>query len=85
MVVKLAFVPRAFLRIFHRDEPDSSHCSVLGLSSPCFGGVFTVPAYRFCSHANIVRAEPVKGLANPSTGSGRRDIVLYVTINCIAA
>jgi hypothetical protein len=34
MVVGLAFVPRAFLRIFHRDEPDSSHRSLLGLNSP---------------------------------------------------
>jgi hypothetical protein len=37
MVNSLIFVPRAFLRIFHRDEPDSSHCSLLGLNSPRFG------------------------------------------------
>jgi hypothetical protein len=34
--IGLTFVPRAFLRIFHRDGPDSSHCSWLGFSSPCF-------------------------------------------------
>jgi hypothetical protein len=28
---------RALLHIFHRDGPDSSHCSLLGLNSPCFG------------------------------------------------
>jgi hypothetical protein len=39
MVVGLAFVPRAFLRIFHRDGPDSSHCSLLGLNSPSFGWI----------------------------------------------
>jgi hypothetical protein len=30
MVIRLAFVPRAFLLIFHRDGSDSSHCSWLG-------------------------------------------------------
>jgi hypothetical protein len=36
-LIRLAFAPRAFLRIFHRDEPDSSHYSLLGFNSPCFG------------------------------------------------
>jgi hypothetical protein len=39
MVDSLISVPRAFLRIFHRDGPDSSHCSLLGLNSPLFGEV----------------------------------------------
>jgi hypothetical protein len=39
----LVFVPRAFLRIFHRDGPDSSHCSLLGLNSPCCGEDYLVP------------------------------------------
>jgi hypothetical protein len=32
-----ALSTRALLHIFHRDEPDSSHCSLLGLSSPRAG------------------------------------------------
>jgi hypothetical protein len=39
----LALSTRALLRIFHRDEPDSSHCSLLGFSSPRAGdGVVAV-------------------------------------------
>jgi hypothetical protein len=46
MVVRLAFVPRASLRIFHRDGPDSSHYSLLGLNSPRFGdGIVAINAF----------------------------------------
>jgi hypothetical protein len=48
LLICLPFVPRAFLRIFHRDEPDSSHCSLLGLAARASVWIFRgLPVARY--------------------------------------
>ena len=37
-----ALSTRALLHIFHRDGPDSSHCSLRGLNSPRYGEDYLV-------------------------------------------
>jgi hypothetical protein len=61
MVVGLTFAPRAFIRIFHRDGPDSSHCSLLGLNSPRAGEDYLVPAL-----SAVVDFPVTAGSAQPS-------------------
>jgi hypothetical protein len=68
----LVFAPRACRSIFHRDEPDSSHYSLLGLGQPVcrlFGLLrlaFFSPHFDYYSLqlATPVRPERIEGLAN---------------------
>ena len=65
MFVSPALSTRALLHIFHRDGPDSSHYSLLGLSSPCFGWVVWNARYyqlhsclsRFCGLQRLKHSE----------------------------